>query len=108
MSSTYVTLAHLSPDGDMDYPGEVKVKVTFELTNDNEVVINYTASVRKKATPINLTSHPYFNLGGEVCECGQGIFTVLSAAYTMCMYTVPKIYLHAGGSSQSSQFLFFL
>ena len=41
------------------------MQVTFEVTDDGEVKLQYRATSRDKATPINLTSHPYFNLGGE-------------------------------------------
>lgn len=48
-----------------NYPGELKCTVTYELTDDNEVIIKYHA-VTTDRTPINLTNHTYFNLGGHV------------------------------------------
>ncbi len=56
-------LSLISPDGDQNYPGELKVSVIYGLTDDNEFVIDYTAET-SKTTIINLTSHAYFNLKG--------------------------------------------
>jgi aldose 1-epimerase len=56
-------LSLTSPDGDEGYPGRVDVSVVYELTNDNELVIRYEG-VSDKATPLSLTNHTYFNLGG--------------------------------------------
>ncbi|MCU4155656.1 galactose mutarotase [Carboxylicivirga sp. A043] len=53
----------VSPDGDQNYPGELTTVVTYGLTEDNELVIEYDA-VSTKDTIINLTSHAYFNLAG--------------------------------------------
>jgi aldose 1-epimerase len=53
-----------SPDGDEGYPGNVKVQVTYTLTRNNELSVEYEAST-DKATPINLSQHSYFNLAGE-------------------------------------------
>jgi len=61
-----VELTHVSPDGDERYPGEVRVNVTYLLTDDNQLTLTYRAIVIDKATPISMTSHPYFNLAGEV------------------------------------------
>lgn len=58
-----VTLTHLSPDGDQGYPGNLNVTVVYELNNNNEFVMKYKATT-DKATPINMTQHPYFNLAG--------------------------------------------
>ncbi|MCO8120264.1 galactose mutarotase [Stieleria sp. TO1_6] len=62
-----VTLTYLAKDGEEGYPGNLKCSVTYRLTDDNAIEIQYTATT-DKATPINLTQHTYFNLKGE----GQG------------------------------------
>jgi aldose 1-epimerase len=59
-----VTFSYLSKDGEEGFPGNLKVKVTYTLTDSNELVIDYEAST-DKATPINLSQHTYFNLAGE-------------------------------------------
>jgi aldose 1-epimerase len=59
-----VAYTFLSKDGDDGFPGNVKVKVTYTLTDNNELVIDYEATA-DKATPINLSQHSYFNLSGE-------------------------------------------
>lgn len=59
-----VVMSYTSPDGSCGFPGEMKTKVRFTLTEDNEVVINYTA-ICSADTPVNLTNHTYFNLKGR-------------------------------------------
>ena len=61
---TGVAFTYLSKDGDDGFPGNLKVKVTYTLTDDNAIVIDYEATT-DKSTPINLTQHSYFNLAGE-------------------------------------------
>jgi aldose 1-epimerase len=55
----------ISPDGDEGYPGELTVYVTYELSNENELLINMNGTTTK-ATPINMANHAYFNLAGQV------------------------------------------
>ena len=57
-------LSYFSLDGEEGYPGNLKVKVRYTLTEANEIIINYEA-LSDKDTFINLTNHSYFNLNGE-------------------------------------------
>ena len=59
-----LVLTHLSPDGAGGFPGNLKVTLTISLTDENELVLDYTA-VSDKDTVCNLTNHSYFNLGGQ-------------------------------------------
>ena len=58
-----VVLSYTSPDGEEGYPGTVKAKVTYHLTEDDRLIVDYEATT-DKATVINLTQHSYFNLAG--------------------------------------------
>jgi aldose 1-epimerase len=60
---TGVAFEYLSKDGEEGFPGNLKVKVTYTLTDSNELVIDYEATT-DKATPINVSQHSYFNLKG--------------------------------------------
>lgn len=53
----------LSPDGEENYPGNLKVQVLFRLTDDNRLCISYDADTDAD-TLVNLTNHSYFNLNG--------------------------------------------
>jgi len=57
-------LTYLSRDGEENYPGNLKVKVTYILNEDNGLEIHYHA-VSDKDTVVNLTNHAYFNLSGH-------------------------------------------
>lgn len=59
-----VAFSYLSKDGDDGFPGNLKVKVTYTLTDGNALLIDYEATT-DKATPINVSQHSYFNLKGE-------------------------------------------
>ena len=61
---THVKLLRVSPDGDNNFPGEVKAYVTYTLTEDNKIDIAYEATTTAP-TVINMTNHSYFNLTGD-------------------------------------------
>lgn len=75
----HITLLLHSPDKDQGFPGAVDIRVTYTLTEENEIKIHYHA-VPSEDTLLNLTNHSYFNLSGhasgtameqEVMICGD-------------------------------------
>ncbi|AZB42699.1 galactose mutarotase [Bacillus sp. FJAT-42376] len=58
-----IEFTYFSPDGEEGYPGNLTVKVTYVLTNDNELVLSYEGEADQD-TVLNMTNHTYFNLSG--------------------------------------------
>ncbi|MBI4661577.1 MAG: galactose mutarotase [Verrucomicrobia bacterium] len=58
-----VKFSYFSPDGEEGYPGNLQIEITYLLTGNDELQIDYAATC-DRATPINLTNHSYFNLAG--------------------------------------------
>ena len=59
-----VQFDYSSPDREEGYPGTLQARVTYTLTDANELIIDYRATT-DRATPVNLSNHTYFNLAGE-------------------------------------------
>ncbi|SDK51573.1 aldose 1-epimerase [Pedobacter sp. ok626] len=65
-----VTLEYVSPDGEENFPGNLTVQLTFKLTDENELILDFKATT-DAPTAINLTHHGYFNLapqGGSIAN----------------------------------------
>lgn len=75
-------LHYRSRDGEEGYPGNLDVTVTYTVTADNALRIDYHA-ITDRPTPVNLTNHSYFNLRGDVDGDVLGhLLTVNASAYT--------------------------
>jgi len=82
-----VVFGYVSPDGEEGYPGNLSLKVTCLLDNENKLTLRYQA-MTDKTTPVNLTNHSYFNLTGfeeetvmdHVLQINAGKYTPLSEA----------------------------
>lgn len=63
-SNNSISFNLISPDGDQGFPGEFSIAVTYTLTDNNELIINYNGKSTKD-TIANMTNHSYFNLSGH-------------------------------------------
>lgn len=80
-NDSFISFTYNSKDGEQGYPGNLKLKVTYGLTDDNGLTIQYHATT-DKATPINLTNHSYFNLRGAGNKNVNGhIFKINASKY---------------------------
>jgi len=78
-----IVFGYTSPDGEEGYPGNLSVRVQYELSDEEGLKLRYSATT-DKATPINLSNHSYFNLLGA----GNGkidghIFQILADEYLL-------------------------
>ena len=64
VGDSILELSYLSKDMEEGFPGNLKVKVVYQLTDNNELKIHYEAVTDKK-TVVNLTNHAFFNLNGQ-------------------------------------------
>lgn len=77
-----IEFSRISPDMEEGYPGNLDVKVTYILSDDNELKIKYEATT-DKTTIVNLTNHSYFNLKGEgLGDINDHIMMINASTYT--------------------------
>ena len=78
-----VALRYTSPAGEEGFPGTLQARVTYTLTPDDRLVVDYEATA-DKATPVNLTQHTYWNLAGTGAGGGAGpLGTILDHQLTL-------------------------
>ncbi|WUW89834.1 galactose mutarotase [Streptomyces sp. NBC_01451] len=77
-----LVLRHTGADGEMGFPGTLRTKVTYTLTEDGDWRIDYEATT-DKVTVVNLTSHVYWNLAGENSgSINDHVLEIAAARYT--------------------------
>ncbi len=77
VDSNSITFTHTSESGSEGYPGNLTASMTYTLTEDNEVHIDYSATT-DAPTIVNLTNHSYFNLAGKVGTTSARTFAPLT------------------------------
>ena len=75
-----VTFFRISPDGENGFPGELRISVKYEFTDENELKITYQG-VSDKTTVANMTNHSYFKLSGEGSGNVLGQYLTIHAGY---------------------------
>jgi len=59
-----VTFELVSPNGDQGFPGTVEASVTYTLSDSEGLRMDFVVKAADASTPVNITSHAYFNLSG--------------------------------------------
>ena len=80
-NSVKVLMSYNSPDGEEGYPGNLMTTLSFELTQDNKLLLEFGAET-DKPTIANLTHHGYFNLSGMRENVLQHQLTLYAPKYT--------------------------
>ena len=81
-AANQIEFTRVSPDMEEGYPGNLDVKVTYVLSDNNELKIIYEANT-DKTTIINLTNHSYFNLKGEgMGDVNDHVMMINASSYT--------------------------
>lgn len=65
LSPSSVEMTYTFKDGEENYPGTLPLRVVYSVTDDDELVVEYSAVAVDKATIANFTSHAFFNLSGK-------------------------------------------
>ncbi|KAJ4707487.1 Aldose 1-epimerase [Melia azedarach] len=60
-----IIFSYDSFDGEEGFPGDLDITVSYSLSGENELSVSMKAKAKKKATPVNLAQHTYWNLGGH-------------------------------------------
>ncbi len=77
-----LVLTYLSKDGEEGYPGNLKVKVTYTLNENNELITLIEAET-DKPTPVNICNHTYFNLNEADSTILGHVLTLFADRYTI-------------------------
>ena len=82
VNDNQVEFSLFSPDGDQGFPGNAEIKVSYTLSDDNELLLTYTGKADQD-TVFNLTNHSYFNLNGHESGSIEGqVLQIFADAYT--------------------------
>ncbi len=79
--ASWIELLLVSPDGDQGYPGAVTATVRYGLTDGDELRLEYRAQT-DRPTPLNLTSHAYFNLSNDAPDVRDHVLWLDADRYT--------------------------
>ena len=82
INDSKIVLSFLSADMSQEFPGNLLVSITYEITKDNELVLTYNLNT-DEVTLANFTNHSYFNLNGQASGSIEGhTLKLFSSAYT--------------------------